>query len=191
MNWLFESPLTIVVIGAVLLIALGAVWSQTGRKELLYALGATVALIVVGLIVERLVITDREAIRQTLLQIAADVESNNLPSVVKHVYSGAPGLKQKVEAEMPNYRFTECRLTKIHTIDIDASQEPRSAVVEFNVSATGSFSQGGFSISDTQVPRWVRLHMVKETDGRWTVQDYQHAPPQQMMFNQPLYEDPR
>jgi hypothetical protein len=191
MNWLFESPVAIVVIGILVLIALGALWSMSGRKELLYALAAAAALIVAALIVERLVTTDREAIRQTLLEIAADVESNNVRELVRHIHSGAPELKQRAEAEMPNYQFSECRITKIHMTDVDASQQPRSAIVEFNVMASGSFSQGGMSVSDTKVPRWVRLHMVQENDGRWTVQDYQHAPPQQFMSNQPMYGDPQ
>ena len=86
---------------------------------------------------------------------------------------------------MPNYKFTECRVTKIHSTDIDASSEPRSAKVQFNVVASGTFRQGGMELSDT-VPRWVELHLVKEQDGRWRVQDYDHRPPQQFLFGQPL-----
>jgi hypothetical protein len=191
MNWLLESPLTIVVVGVLLLILLGWVWSATGRKELLYALGAALALIAVGLVVERLVVTDREAIEATLLTIAREVESNDLRRVVKHIYSGAPELRQKVEGEMPNYDFTECRLTKIHLIEVNAREQPRTAVAEFNVIASGSFREGSFSLSEQSVPRWVRLYMVKEDDGRWTVRDYIHAPPNQFMSSQPLYDDPR
>ena len=50
----------------------------------------------------------------------------------------------------------------------------------------GTFSQGGFELSEPHVPRWVRLHMVREKDGRWKVQDYEHAPPQQFMYSQKL-----
>jgi hypothetical protein len=185
MTWLFEQPLAIVIIGVVLLLGLGTAWSMTGRKELLYALGATLALIVVGLIVERLVITDREAIQATLLTIARDVQSNNRRAILGHVHSSATELKQRAETELANYQFTECRVTRIHLVDVNARAQPRSAVVEFNVIASGTFRQGTLEVSDTSVPRWVRLNMLRENDGRWTVESYEHAPPQQFMFNRP------
>ena len=188
MNWLFEQPLVIVVVGVLLLVLLGAAWSATGRKELLYALAATLALVAAGLVVERLVTTDREAIEATLVAIAKDVESNNRHAVVRHVYSGAPELKAKAEAEMPNYKFTECRVTKIHLIEVNATSEPRSAVVEFNVIASGSFKEGMLEISDASIPRWVKLHLVREQDGRWAVQNYEHDAPQRMLLGQPTGE---
>jgi hypothetical protein len=88
---------------------------------------------------------------------------------------------------MPNYKFTECRVTKVHKTDVDAASEPRSAIVKFNIVASGTFRQGSLEWSDT-VPRWIQLHLVKEEDGRWRVQDYDHKPAQQFMFGQPLDE---
>jgi hypothetical protein len=186
MNWLFEQPLVIAIAGIVVGIAIGVAWSSTGRKELLFALGAVVVFTIAGLIVERMVVTDREAIEQTLVEIARDVQSNDVRAVVRHIHPGAPEIVRQAEAEMPNYEFTECRITKVHTIDIDASAEPRSAIVEFNVIASGSFSQGDISVADTKIPRWVQLHMVREKDGRWTVQDYKHDVPQRMLSSDPV-----
>src|SRR2546430_16524534 len=103
MSWLFENQLAIVALGIVLMLALGAAWSATGRKELLYGVGVAFALMVAGLIIERLVVTDREAIHATLLQIARDVQSNNRAPVRRHVYSGNQELKRKAEGELPNY----------------------------------------------------------------------------------------
>jgi hypothetical protein len=186
MNWLFEQPLIIVVLGMLLILALGAAWSASGRQELLYALGVAFILLIAGLVTERLVVTDSEAIRATLLQIARDVQSNNRRAVARHVYSGAPALKQKADAELPNYEFTECRVTQVHTIDVDRLAEPRSAIVEFNVVASGTFKYMGDRFSDTGIPRWVKLHLVREKDGRWTIQEYEHAEPTRGLLNQPI-----
>jgi len=182
MTWLFEQPLAIVILGVAAILVLGAAWSATGRRELAWAIGVAILLMAGGLVLERLVVTDREAIQQTLLAIARDVESNNHTAVLRHVYSGAPSLKQKAQAELPNYRFTECRITKIHEVQVNSAAQPRTAAVEFNVLASGSFKEGGFEVTDTAVPRWIRLHLVREADGRWAVEDYEHAPPQQMLF---------
>jgi hypothetical protein len=116
------------------------------------------------------------------------VESNNVRAAIRHIHSKAPRqLQQRVETELPNYQFKECRITRIHQVEIDAQSEPRSAIVEFNVVATGTFQQSGMELTDT-VRRWIRLHMVREKDGRWAVQDYQHASPERMMFDQPIDE---
>lgn len=182
MTWLWEQPLVIVVVGVTTLAALGAAWAVSGRRALLAAAATAGVLLAVGLVTERLVVTDREAIQQMLQQLVRDVRSNNLRAVTQHIASRAPQLRQKVTAEMPRYRFDDCRITRVHQIEIDAHARPRTARVEFNVVASGTFREGGFEISDALVPRWVCLFLVKEEDGRWTVEDYDHAPPQQMLL---------
>jgi hypothetical protein len=190
MNWLFEQPLIIVVLGVLLCVGLGAAWSASGRKELIYAMATVLGLMLAGLVVERLVLTDREAIHATLREIARDVKSNNRRAVLRHLHSSVPDLKKKAEAEMPRYQFTECRVTKIHTTEIDAHTEPRSAIVEFNVIASGTFKAEGFEVTDT-IPRWVQLHMLREKDGRWTIVDYKHDSPERMIFERPADGSPR
>src|SRR5436190_17811752 len=143
MTWLFEQQLVIVALGVGLILALGAAWSASGRNELLYCLGAAFVLLIAGLITERMVVTDREAIHATLLTIARDVQNNNRRAVLAHIYSGAPELRKKADAELPSYQFTECRVTKIHKIEVDRSAEPHSAIVEFNIIASGTFKQSG------------------------------------------------
>lgn len=181
--WLLEQPLIIVGLGVGLILSLGAAWTASGRQELLYALVAAIGLLFVGLITERLVVTDREKIRATLQEIARDVKANDHAKVMRHIHSSAASVKQQAQAELPKYKFTEFRITKIHTIDVDASTEPRSAMVELNMVGGGSFHE--FGIDADHVPRWVQLHLLRETDGRWTVAAYQHDDPQRMMYEQP------
>ena len=61
MIWLLEQPLAVVILGVVLGLAVGLAWTSTGRKEWLFGLAAIVVFTIVGLIVEQLVVTDREA----------------------------------------------------------------------------------------------------------------------------------
>jgi hypothetical protein len=111
MTLLLEQPLAVVIVGVVVALGTGIAWTSTGRKEWLIALGAIVALTIMGLVVEQLVVTDREAIEATLREIARDVESNNLPALLKHVSAGNTELTQKATAEMPNY-LRRCRVTR-------------------------------------------------------------------------------
>jgi hypothetical protein len=189
MNLFLEQPLAVVIAGVILGVIAGIAWNSTGRKEWLIGLGAVVVLTIAGLIVEQFVVTDREAIEATLEEIARDVQSNNLRAVLSHISANNAELQRKAEAEMPNYRFDECRVTKVHGIEVDASLEPRSAIVEFNVIASGSFREGGVELAGQQVPRWVRLQMVREKDGHWRVQDYEHDDPQRFMQRREAEED--
>jgi hypothetical protein len=185
--WPLDQPLYIVIIGIVLGVIVGGAWTASGRKELLAALVAVAVFTTIWLVVERMVVTDQEAIRATLLEIARDVQSNDVQRVLKHVAKANPKIAADAQKELPNYDFDECRVTKVHVVDVDASAEPRSAVVEFNVVASGTFRQGSLEVSDT-VPRWIQLQMVREDDGKWRVQSYRHESPQLFLFGQPLSE---
>jgi len=180
MLWLYEQPLAIVAIGVALILALGAAWSASGRKELLYAAGAMFLLLIAGLIIEKMVITDREAIRTTVLQIARDVQNNDRRAVLGHIHSSAPQLRRQAEAELPKYEFKEMRITRIHLIDVDRQAEPRSAIVEFNIIGSGTERQG---VELGHVAQWVKLHLLREKDGRWTVADFEHDSPERMIVN--------
>ncbi|HEY2414743.1 MAG TPA: hypothetical protein VGI40_21035 [Pirellulaceae bacterium] len=181
--WLLESPYTIVALGVALIFAIGAAWTATGRQELLYALAAAIVLLFAGLLTERLIVTDREQIRATLQEIARDVKNNDHRRIISHIHSSATAIKQKAQAELPKYHFTEFRITKIHSIDVDRSADPPSAVVELNVVGGITIRDQGFE-SD-HVARWVKLHLLKEKDGRWTVADYEHDDPQRMIMQNP------
>jgi hypothetical protein len=183
MNWLFEQPLIIVACGVALVLGLGAAWSASGRNELLYAAVAALVLMIAGLVAERLVITDREAIRASVLQMARDAQNNDRQAMMQHIYSGAPELRKRVDAELAKYRFTECRITKIHLIDVDAQAEPRSAIVQFNVIGSGGLRDGSMELD--HVAQWVQLHLLREKEGRWTVAEYELDAPQRMIMRQP------
>jgi len=180
MLWLYEQPLIIVALGVGLILALGAAWSATGRRELLYAAGVGFALLIAGLIVEKMVVTDREAIRATVLQIARDVQNNDRRAVLRHIHSSVPQLRRQAEAELAKYEFKEMRVTRIHLIDVDGQTEPRSAIVEFNVIGSGS-ERGGVELD--HVAQWIRLQMLREKDGRWTVANFEHDSPERMILN--------
>lgn len=177
MNWLFDRPVYVAILGLVLCMPIAIAWVMTGRKEVLYALAAAFALFVALLIMERVVVTDREAIEATVQQIVRDVQANDHPAVQRHVYSRASALQQRVQKELPNYVFTECRITKAPDIEVNTKDEPRSARVTFLAAAAGDFKYQGMSASaskEAPIRRRIILQMRKEADGRWTVEDYDH-----------------
>jgi hypothetical protein len=155
---------------------LSAMWATSGRREPLWGAVAAVGLLPVLWIVERLVVTDREAVEATLHEIAADVKSNNRAAVLAHIHSAVPSLRQQAEQEIPNYTFTECKVNKIHRIDITGGGNAPSAEAEFNVFVSGTFTVSGQTVSG-DFPRYVALKLRKDTDGKWRVENYAHADP--------------
>ncbi len=177
MNWLFDRPVYVAFLGLMLCVPIAIGWVMSGRKEMLYALAVAFALFVGLLIVERVVVTDREALEATVKQIAYDVQANDHQAVQGHIYSGSPQLKQKVQAELPNYKFIECRITSQPVIEVNSKDEPRSAKVSFLAAAAGDFKYEGMSASaskEAPIRRHIILHMRKEANGQWTVEDYDH-----------------
>ena len=176
MSGLWESPLTIVIGGLVLIAILGGGWLQTGHRALLYALLAALVLFAALLVTERLVRTEREQLRDTLHEITRDVESNDLERVLRHVHPANPAVRAEAETEFPRYRFHEVRIKRNLKIDIDMQHQPPKAEAEFNVVVVGSDADG--LITDQRVPRFVQVTFYKDGDT-WKVYSYRHSPPQE------------
>ena len=167
MTWVFEQPHYIAILGVATLAVLGFGWMQTGYRALLYGTIGVAVLTVLLLVVERLVQTENEEIEAALEQMAADVQRNDLPDVLRHISAMAPATRAQARAEFPRYNFSRVKVKRNLTVTIDEQQEPRTAVVSFNVVVTGydrSFR------SSFHVPRFVTVTLVRE-DGEWRFLD--------------------
>lgn len=179
MTWLFEPSLTFWLMLVFLLLTavlLAAMWVATGRREPLWGAAGVVLLLPLLWLMERLVVTDREAIEATLHSIAADVKGNNRSAVMSHIGAGATSLRHRAEAEIPNYTFTDCKVNQIHRIEVNAADRPRSAEAEFNVYVSGSFKIGNETFNGDFFRR-IHLWMRRESDGQWRVENYDHSSP--------------
>ena len=165
----YESPVTICVIGfAIVLVAL-ITWINGGFKSALYAAVALALLTIVLLILSVRVKTDREQISEILNQVAEAVENNDVDKVLTYVHPGAVAGVLRVKSELPNYQFTEARITGVKSIQSNHKTNPPSGTAEFNVavSLTGQGGQGN------GIRRFVRCYFLYH-NGRWLVHDYQH-----------------
>jgi hypothetical protein len=182
MSMFYDQPVWIVVFGIISVAILAVIWAQTGRNGWLYAAGGVFALTLALLGLERYLVSDTEALRATVRQIAADVAKNNPQLVYPHLHSAATGLRQKADAEIPNYEFTECTVTRVYVLEVDETKSPLEGRVEFMVRVSGSFSYQGAGANGTFL-RYVTLFFGKEADGKWRIKDYQHRDPQTAWLN--------
>jgi hypothetical protein len=174
MTWLFENPFPAIVIGALTAAILAGGWLRTGYRWLCYLMIAAILLTVASVLVERAVVTDREQVTQTLHEIAALVERNEIEAALKYAYSGSPQVRRQAAAELPLYEFTEVNIKRNLEIEVFADHKPPKATAEFNVTVVLSSKTGGFH---GRVPRYVEATFFKEEDGQWRVGAYSHFEP--------------
>jgi heme exporter protein D len=170
---LFESPVMITLCGLFTAGLAAFSWTQIGHKALLWsAVGLALATALLTLVSVQ-VVTDREQLTQTLNDVANALQRNDHQYVFAQIHPNAAATVRQAKAELPNYHFTEARVTRIKSIVIDSAQKPESAVAEFNVRVT-------VKLRDMErgqpIPRFVKVYFAKQ-DGRWLVRDYEHADP--------------
>jgi hypothetical protein len=172
MNWLFDSPFTILLGAIAIGFFLGVAWIQTGKNAFLYSIGGVVLVAIGLLILERAVETDGEKVRKLLYQIASEIEANDVEAVVQHVVSSKPDLAEVGRREMRSYRFSQVQITKIHSITEHPDKQPPSVVAEFNVLV----GIGSDEFSFDNRPIFFKVTFWKDTDGQWKIADYEYDP---------------
>lgn len=173
MNWLWEDPVVIALLGLVTIAILAFGWMQTRSRAMFSATLGALALTAMLLLVERWVQTERELIDLTLRQIAVDVERNDLDAILSHVYSGAPQTLAQARAEFPRYHFKRVDIKRNLEVELDESQQPPLAIATFNVRV--DVTELSTQIMHP-VARFVRLTLRKES-GTWKVATYEHDEP--------------
>ncbi len=169
---LFEKPLLIGVLGAISAVVLGFIWLQSARRQVLYALITVLILTLLGILMARFVVTDREAVDALLHEAARAVERNDLAGLLKLIHPQAQTIRDRAQAEFPNYEFHEVKIKSNLEITFDKPDHPTEAVAKFNVVVVGSQRQG--LIQNRRVPRYCSVTFRKD-GSEWRVIEYEHA----------------
>ena len=175
MEWIFEDPVPAMIVGGLTAAILGGGWIQTGRKSLLYVMIVVILLTVALVVVERVVVTPREQVKDTLFEIARLVAENDIEAASSYAYSGAPQIRQAAIAELSLYQFQSVDIKRNLKIKVEPDRDPPRATADFNVVVTMG-TRDGF-ISERRIPRYVEITMYREADGQWRVADYAHDDP--------------
>jgi len=175
MGWLFENPLPAVLMGGLTVAMLGSGWLRTGQKWLLYLMVVVILLTVGAVVLERMVVTDREQIERTLHEIADLVEQNRIDAALEYAYSGSPEIREQAITELGSYRFHRIDIKRNLKIEVFPDHIPPKATAEFNVLVVFS-TKDGF-LNQEYVLRFVEVTFYREDDGQWRAAEYHHYPP--------------
>lgn len=172
MNWLFDSPFTILLAALGIGFFLGVAWVQTGKNGFLYAVGGLVVVALLLLILERTTETDGERVTRLVYQIASEIETNDSDRVVTHIVSSKPELIALARKEMKPHTFDDVTITKIFSVEELPQKEPPQVIIEFNVSVGGNFMQGQVPLENRII--FFKLTFWKDNDGEWRIADYEY-----------------
>jgi hypothetical protein len=90
MSVFVESPWPATMLAMVLLVVCGTIFMRTGRASVLVLMAVAVAILAGGVMLERMIVTDREQVEDTVHAIALDLVANDIPAVMSHFAPSAP-----------------------------------------------------------------------------------------------------
>lgn len=168
MNYLAENALAIWIGGAVLLTMAGIVYLQLRTRGALLAMLAVVLATGALLVVEHLVETPREAVERTLFELAAAIEANDLPGVLRYIAPNARDVRSDAEALMPLVIVNKARVLGTPEIVVDESAQPLSATAKCQGFIDVTVKQNG-----AKGPYMDRVVIHFVADGqRWRIESY-------------------
>ncbi len=173
MAWLLEDPWTVIGCGAFAELLLAVALFNTRRVAVLAAMGGVLAVVLVGVAVEWFVVTEVEAVENTIYSAAKAIESDEREKVLEFI---APEAVDRLKTEIQVVRFLKVTSVKIRALEVTvhktlSASGSLTASADFTV--RGSFgSSSEASVAGRNFA--VILHLKLRKDGdRWLVTDYE------------------
>jgi hypothetical protein len=128
MTWLTEDPTWIIILAAVVEGVLIIALLTTRLVKVLAAIGVVAALAVVLVLVEWLIVTDREQVQNTLQRLVANVKGGRVEAVVSDISSRPEGLALQtlVRRYLPEVDVERIAIQELD-IHVDAPPPPNLA----------------------------------------------------------------
>jgi hypothetical protein len=167
-NYLAENALAIWVAGAVLLTLAAVVYLQLRTTASLVAILIVVLLTAALLVTEHLIVTPREAVERTLYELAATIEADELPAVLRLIAPSAAAVRSDAEALMPLVDVEKARILGTPEITVDETAQPMTATVNCQGLVDVTVKQSG--MKGPYMDR-VQIHFV-ESNGAWLIESY-------------------
>lgn len=124
-----ENPMPVILCGIIAEAVLGIALLRTGRGVLLWAMGGVLALVLLGVGLEYLVVTEREQVETTLDEVAAAVGRNDRSGVLSHIHPSAAETRQLVNWGFGLASFTDAKITYLEVENINHLTSPPTARV--------------------------------------------------------------
>ena len=165
---LLESPWPILLIGIASEAVLAVMLLRTGRGYLLWAMIGMAVVVLVGLVVERLVVTEQEAIENTLDAAVDAAAANDLDRLLDCISPTAEHTRADARWMLDRVEVHSAYIHKLK-IRINHLTSPPTAKVRFQAIGQGTDRKGEFPYQSYSRAVTVELRLE---DGRWLVTGY-------------------
>ena len=167
MPTLLENPVPIYAVGAVLATLCGLAFLVRRNLPSLLACAGVVAATLLLVLVERLVVTDREQVEAAVVELMKAIEENDLPTVVAAIDPAANEVRSDAETLMPMVKVEDTGATSLR-VEVDAAAEPQTAVAKFLGKVNGILKSSG-----QRVFYFDEVHLLwVKREHQWLVEDY-------------------
>ena len=174
MSWLFEDPTTLIVAGVLIEGLLAVAFVNTRQVKVALVMAGVLALLLAGLAVEQLVVTDYERIEAALDGTARSLRANDIPGVLSHIDPQAAGMRQSAESHLHRARISDAKVKDLH-VQFHRLTSPPTAEAEFIGNIKGSF-QMGIDTGEGMVIRRFRIQFVRRGND-WLMTGYEDLGP--------------
>ncbi len=174
MFWLTDDSTPVFVICGITLLVLLVFLLKTGRGVIMLAMAGVVLCIVAAILIDMMVVTDREVVEQTLFKAANLAEQNQFEALLDYVSPSVPHVRAQAASWIHQAsRIDEVGISAID-ITVNRTKHPPTARAEFRVYARGEARERNNPFPFTYLSR-LRVDFQWEND-RWLVTDYQRGP---------------
>ena len=169
--FILESPWPILLFGIAVEAILAIVLLRTGRGMLLFIMAGAALATLAGLGVERLVVTERERVMQTIDGIAAAVQANDLDAALGFI---SPSAKDTQDQARRVHDYVEVSHLRVRNLEVGINRltSPPTAKAAFNVMVTGrgkrQYAEFGEQTHAVKVTLQLRLE-----SGRWLITSHE------------------
>jgi hypothetical protein len=165
---LFENPLPVLVAGGLLAVLALVVFLARRSGAALLALVGVIALTLLLVLVERLVVTDREHVENALAGVLDAIEANDVSATVEFIDPAAAKIRADAQALMPQIKVEAANAAAVD-VTVDDAAQPPAAIARFRAYLHGTHTASGTPVG--YINQQVDLHWVKRGD-RWLIDDY-------------------
>lgn len=171
MSWLFEDPTTLIVAGLLIEVLLGVALFKSGRAALVLVMLGVLVLVGSGVVIERLVVTDREEVEETFDGICRALMANDAKAVLSYIDPMAADIRSHIQSVLPQAQVTDARVYDL-IVDVQRHVAPPRAQAHFVGRVKGRFRGAGQGGSEGLVLRRFTVDLRKQGD-RWLVVTYE------------------
>jgi len=173
MQWIFDSPWTILLVGLAIEALLAVFLLRSGKPVLIGSMVA-VGLLTAGLlVVERVVVTDEEEVSDTLDGIAAAMESGDVPQVMAG-FSPNCARYREIQNSLSRYKVRKAHVGGDLQVRLNRLTSPPSATAYFTGRIEGRDQRG--EVPYEHIIRKFKLTLQKPAQ-QWLIAEVEDADP--------------